>query len=170
MDMAWLRQLPCGKLASKIIRFCFIVGLATLAACSGAPGAQYGDHRDPSERTNRKIFAWNMGFDTYVLEPVADGYRSIVPDGGRRAIDNHLNWASLPSTTLNSFFQSDWENAALATIHFAINGLTLGFADLTDNNDIVAKRDFGQTMAYAHVPEGRYLMVPFLGLWTRKTC
>ena len=69
----------------------------------------------------------------------------------------------MPSTALNSTFQGDYENAALATIHFAINGLTLGLADLTENSKVVEKRDFGQTLARAKVPDGYYLMVPLLG-------
>ena len=137
--------------------------LSMLAACSSTLEADRSDLRDPYENTNRKFFAFNMGVDSYVLEPVADGYRSNVPDAGRRAIDNHLDWAGLPSTALNSTIQGHLENAALATIHFAINGLTFGFADLTADPGAVEKRDFGQTLARAKVPEGDYLMVPFLG-------
>ena len=137
--------------------------LSVLAACSSTPKTDRSDPRDPHENTNRKIFTFNMGVDSYVLEPVADGYRSNVPNSGRRAIDNHLDWAGLPSTALNSTIQGDLENATLAAIHFAINGLTLGFANLTEDKRAVKKRDFGQTLARANVPEGDYLMVPFLG-------
>ena len=140
-----------------------ILVLSMLASCSGMTKTDRSDLRDPYEHTNRKIFAFNMGVDSYVLEPVAGGYRSNVPDAGRRAVDNHLDWAGLPSTALNSFIQGDLENAALATIHFAINGLTFGFADLTEDPGAVEKRDFGQTLARANVPEGDYLMVPVLG-------
>jgi len=140
-----------------------LAALAMLAGCSATPEAERSDARDPYENANRKVFAFNMGADTYVLEPIADGYRSSVPDTGRRAVDNHLDWASLPSTALNSTLQGNFENAALATIHFAVNGLTLGFVDLTENPGAVHKRDFGQTLARANVPEGNYVMVPFLG-------
>ena len=140
-----------------------IMVICTLAACSSTPEANRGDLRDPYEHANRKIFAFNMGVDRYVLEPVADGYRSNVPDAGRRAVGNHLDWAGLPSTALNSMIQGDLENATLATIHFAINGLTLGFADLTENPGAVKKRDFGQTLAKVNMPEGNYMMVPLLG-------
>lgn len=140
-----------------------LIALVMVAACSSMPDSQQSDARDPYEPSNRKIFAFNMGVDTYVLEPVADSYRSNVSDAGRRAVDNHLAWASLPSTALNSSLQGNFENAALATIHFAINGLTLGFADLTEDPGAIEKRDFGQTLAFAKVPEGDYLMVPFLG-------
>ena len=47
-----------------------------------------------------------MNADTYLLEPAARGYQSNVPDAGRKAIDNHLNWAGMPSTALNSTFQA----------------------------------------------------------------
>ena len=135
--------------------------LGMLAGCSSTHETNLSDLRDPYETTNRKIFAFNIGADNYVLEPVAAGYRTNVPDAGRHAIDNHLDWAGLPSTALNSTLQGDLENAALATIHFAINGLTFGFADLTENAGAVEKRDFGQTLARANVPKGHYLMVPF---------
>ena len=137
--------------------------LCMLAGCSSTPEANRSESSDPYEHANRKIFAFNMGVDSYVLEPVADGYRSNVPDAGRRGVDNHLDWAGLPSTALNSTIQGDLENAALATIHFAINGLTFGFVDLTEDPSAVEKRDFGQTLARANVPEGDYLMVPLLG-------
>ena len=145
-----------------------VLSLSMLGACSSTPEAERSDLRDPHENTNRNIFAFNMEVDSYVLEPVADGYRTNVPDAGRHAIDNHLDWAGLPSTALNSTIQGDLENAALATIHFAINGLTLGFADLTENPGAVEKRDFGQTLARANVPEGHYLMVPLLGAHTGR--
>ena len=148
---AWLRFVPV------------LLFTAMLAACSTSPNAERSDLRDPFENTNRNIFAVNMGVDSYVLEPVAKGYKSAVPDRGRRAIDNHLEWASMPSTALNSTLQGEFENAALATIHFAINGLTLGFADLTETPGAVDKRNFDQTLARADVPDGHYLMMPVLG-------
>ena len=151
----WRLPLWCGGFV--------MLALGMLTGCSATPASDRTDLRDPYENTNRKIFAFNMGVDNYVLEPVAERYRSNLPDAGRRAVDNHLDWAGLPSTVLNSTIQGDLENAALATIHFAINGLTFGFADLTEDPGAVEKRDFGQTLARAKVPEGHYLMVPLFG-------
>ena len=64
-----------------------ILVLGMLVGCSSTPKTERSDLRDPYEHTNRKIFAFNMGVDSYVLEPVADGYRSNVPDAGRRAVE-----------------------------------------------------------------------------------
>ncbi len=65
---------------------------------------------------------------------------------------------------MNSALQGKGENAGLALVHFAINGLTLGFVDLLeDEAERPQKEDFGQTMAKAGVPSGPYVMVPLLG-------
>jgi len=54
-------------------------------------------------------------------------------------------------------------NAALASLTFLVNGLTLGFVDLMEGEDQPRHEDFGQTLASAGVDQGPYLMVPFLG-------
>jgi len=143
--------------------------LVALAGCSSMPAEERADIRDPYEETNRKVFAFNMEVDSYVLEPVASGYRSAVPEGGRAAVSNHLRWASMPSTAVNSTLQGKFENAGLATLNFLVNGLTLGFADLTEGEDEVLQEDFGQTLASWDVPEGSYVMVPVLGPNTTRS-
>ena len=126
--------------------------------------------RDRYEGANRKLFAFNMGVDSYVLEPVAGAYRDTVPQGGQTAVSNHLRWASLPATAVNSTLQGKFENAALATLHFLVNGLTLGFVDLAaDEEEQITKEDFGQTLASWNVPEGSYHMVPVLGPRTTRS-
>ena len=110
-----------------------------------------------------------MGADSYVLEPVADGYRKVAPNAVQKAVANHVEWAGLPSTAVNSTLQGKFENAALAVLHFAINGLTLGLADLTEDDDTPQREDFGQTLAAANVPEGSYIEVPLLGGHTTRS-
>ena len=154
-----------GLLAKTIL----LGGLLALAGCSSVPMEERTEARDPYEDANRKVFAFNMGLDSYVLEPVADGYREVVPDCGRNAFSNHLRWASMPSTAVNSTLQGKFENAALATLHFLVNGLTLGFADLAGDDEEVTQEDFGQTLATWDVPEGSYHMVPVLGPRTTRS-
>ena len=143
--------------------------MVALAGCSSVPAEERADFRDPYEDANRKVFAFNMGVDSYVLEPVASGYRNTVSEGGRAAVSNHLRWASMPSTAVNSTLQGKFENAGLATLNFLVNGLTLGFADLTEGEDEVMQEDFGQTLASWDVPEGSYVMVPVLGPRTTRS-
>ena len=144
--------------------------LATLAACSSVPEDQRSDMRDRYDEGNRAVFDFNMDVDNYVVEPVASSYRNTVPKGGQTAIVHHLAWAGLPSTAVNSTLQGKYENAGLAVLNFAINGLTLGFVDLMgDDAAPVHKEDFGQTLAAADVNEGSYLMVPLLGPHTTRS-
>ena len=148
-----------------------VLGAAlVLSACSSVPVEERSDVRDRYEGANRKVFAFNMGVDSYVLEPVAGVYRDTAPEGGQTAVSNHLRWASLPSTAVNSTLQGKFEYAALATLHFLVNGLTLGFADLAaDEEEQITKEDFGQTLASWNVPEGSYHMVPVLGPRTTRS-
>jgi phospholipid-binding lipoprotein MlaA len=69
----------------------------------------------------------------------------------------------MPSTAVNSVLQGKFENAALASLTFLVNGLTLGFVDLMEGEDKPEHEDFGQTMASAGVNQGPYLMVPVIG-------
>ena len=147
-----------------------VSSLVIFAACSSVPVEQRSDVRDTYENDNRAIFDFNMGVDTYVIEPVASEYRKAVPEGGQTAIAHHLAWAGLPSTAINSTLQGKYENAGLAVLSFAINGLTLGFVDLMgDDATPIHKEDFGQTLAAADIEEGSYLMVPFLGPHTTRS-
>ena len=145
------------------------VAIMLLAACSSVPEAKRTDVRDPYEGSNRKAFAFNMGLDTHIWEPAANGYRNVMPPAGRRAIDNHIDWTGLPATTFNSTLQGRFENAGLSTVHFIVNSLTLGLVDLTEDPKAVKSQDFGQTLTSFDVPEGNYLMAPVLGPNTSRS-
>ena len=160
-DKARVNQALC---MNNLITKAAIVGMAFLvAACSTTPLDERTDERDTFENANRSIYNFNMKADTYVLEPAADLYRSSVPQGGQRAVDQHLRWAAMPSTAINSTLQGKFENAGLAALNFLVNGLTLGFADLTEDEDTIEQEDFGQTLASYKAPEGPYVMMPLLG-------
>ena len=159
-----------GRTAGRTALQLVLGAALVLSACSSVPVEERSDVRDRYEGANRKVFAFNMGVDSYVLEPVAGAYRDTVPEGGQTAVSNHLLWASLPSTAVNSTLQGKFENAALATLHFLVNVLTLGFADLAaDEEEQITKEDFGQTLASWNVPEGSYHMVPVLGPRTTRS-
>ena len=43
-------------------------------------------YADPLEETNRGTFAFNRLLDRWILDPVTEGYRWLVPEPGRKAI------------------------------------------------------------------------------------
>ena len=166
-----MRKLPVmlSRILPKIAPTLLASSVLLLSACSSLPPEQRSDIRDPYEEANRSVFAFNLAADSYVLEPVADGYRTVAPTAVQKAVTNHVDWAGLPSTAINSTLQGKFENATLAVLHFAINGLTLGLVDLTADDDQPLPEDFGQTLAAANVPEGSYIEVPLLGAHTTRS-
>ena len=137
--------------------------LSFLTACSAMPNDEKTAINDPYENTNRKIFAFNLAVDDYVLEPAANLYKKTAPESIQKGVRNYVSWAEMPLTAVNSGLQGKFENAALASLTFLVNGLTLGFVDLMEGEDQPGHEDFGQTLASAGVDQGPYLMVPFLG-------
>ena len=139
-----------------------IVSLLFLSACSNNIH-NIAEKSDPFEKYNRKIFNFNKQLDESLLKPVSKTYISTVPANARQSISEHLNWIGLPNTIINSTLQLDLENTVLASAKFMLNGLTLGFYDLDNNETNVNKKDLGSTLAKYHVAEGPFLMIPLLG-------
>jgi len=137
--------------------------LSFLAACTSMPGDEKTAINDPFENTNRKIFAFNLAVDDYALEPAANLYRNTAPEPVQRGVSNYVSWAGMPLTAVNSALQGKFENAALASLTFLVNGLTFGFVDLLEGEDQPKREDFGQTLTSAGMDQGPYLMLPFLG-------
>ena len=59
--------------------------------------------------------------------------------------------------------QKKWENAAISSLHFAVNALTLGFVNLMKEDEPPHQQDFGQTLAFYGISEGPYVIVPVTG-------
>jgi phospholipid-binding lipoprotein MlaA len=47
--------------------------------------------RDPYEKLNRKIHAFNSVVDEYALKPITQGYRAITPTFVRTGVNNFFN-------------------------------------------------------------------------------
>ena len=137
--------------------------LSFLAACTSMPDDEKTAINDPYENTNRKIFAFNLAVDDYALEPAAILYKKTAPEPVQKSVRNYVSWTGMPSTVVNSVLQGKFENAALASLNFLVNGLTLGFVDLMEGEEQPEREDFGQTLASAGIDQGPYLVVPFLG-------
>ena len=123
----------------------FLVFLST--SCSFVDEELISNRKDPFENTNRKIFVFNDNLDTVVLEPIAAGYNKVIPSYAKTAINNHVYWVGLPNNTINSALQRKWENAAISSLHFTVNALTLGFVNLMKEDEPPHQQDFGP---YSH--------------------
>jgi len=140
-----------------------------LIACSSQPVTQTDPERDPWEAYNRKIHAFNEGFDKAIFRPVAKGYDVIMPDAPQRGVRNFFRNLNYPVTLLNSLLQGKIEHAFTATGRFMMNssiGL-LGFFDVATKAGIPQyDEDFGQTLAVWGWKDSRYLVMPVVGPYT----
>jgi len=141
----------------------------TLTGCAGQQATLTDPERDPWEGYNRKIHAFNQGFDRAVFRPVAKGYDYVMPDAPQRGVRNFFRNLNYPVTLLNSLLQGKLEHAFTATGRFMMNssiGL-LGFFDVATKVGIpYYEEDFGQTLAVWGWEDSRYLEMPFLGPYT----
>lgn len=125
---------------------------------------------DRFESFNRATFSFNMTLDKWFLRPVAVGYTTLAPQPVETAVGNFFSNVREVKNVINDVLQWKWKQAANDTGRFAINS-TIGIVGLFD---VASKaglpesdgEDFGQTLATWGVPEGPYLVLPFLGPYT----
>ena len=124
------------------------------------------DISDPLESVNRPIFWFNDKVDSYVLKPVAQGYQYVVPRPARTGVANFFDNLRYPIYLVSDVVQLKFGQAAEHTGRFLLNS-TIGIGGLLD----VAKEcglekhreDFGTALGYHGVPDGPYIVIPFLG-------
>ena len=129
--------------------------------------AEGGHPDDPWEGWNRKVFVFNETLDTYVLKPVAKGYKAVAPAPVEKGVSNFFDNIGEVGNIVNDLLQGKLEQAANDTGRVLINS-TLGIAGFFEIAEPMGLKksdgeDFGQTLAAWGVGQGNYLMIPFLG-------
>lgn len=138
--------------------------LTTLVAAGGS--ARAASHTDPWEPLNRPIYAVNDALDRYTLKPIARGYKTVVPAFMRTGVSNFTNNLSAPASALNTLLQGKPVGALSELARFIVN-TSIGIGGLVDAATACGlerhDEDFGQTLAVWGVPDGPFVMIPFLG-------
>ncbi len=153
----------------------FLGAVMALSGCAStgekAAVTQTAPAIDPYENINRKVFAFNDKVDNYVAEPIADAYKWVTPQFMRTGVSNFFSNLKNINIVLNDLLQAKFQQSAEDGGRFLIN-TTAGVGGLFD----VAKHagleqndeDFEQTLAVWGVPQGSYLVLPFLGPSTAR--
>jgi len=144
-----------------------LVAIALLAGCAIAKPRT----DDPLEHYNRKVFAFNDKLDKAVIRPVAVGYRKVTNPPVRRSVSDFFTNIRMPITVANDLLQVRPLQAAQSTGRFLVN-LTLGIGGFFDPASQLGlpleDNDFGVTLARWGVPDGDYLVLPFVGPSTAR--
>jgi phospholipid-binding lipoprotein MlaA len=149
---------------------CLLLSVAAsgCAAVPQEPAARlaYDEANDPLEPLNRQIFGANRLLDKALFKPMAEVYRTVVPDPARTALRNMLNNLGEPVVMANNLLQGDFRRAAFSLDRLIFN-TTLGIGGIMDfagDHGLPRENgDFGQTLYTWGVPDGPYLVLPILG-------
>ncbi|MDX9788680.1 MAG: VacJ family lipoprotein [Desulfobacterales bacterium] len=122
---------------------------------------------DPLEPWNRAMFVFNDKAYFWVLKPVAQGYKAVMPTFFRECIGNFFNNLKTPVRLANCILQAKAEASVCELGRFLCNTTVgvLGFGNPARkypklNPD---EEDFGQTLGRYGIGHGIYLVWPLLG-------
>lgn len=152
-----------------VARACALTSLATGALM--LQGCATTQNKDPLESFNRKVFSFNEAVDDAVLKPVATGYVAVTPKLMRTGVSNFVNNLKDVWSAINLVLQGRPGQAAQEVLRVGLNS-TLGLAGFIDIAQPMGlerhNEDLGQTLAVWGVPQGAYLVLPFLGPSTTR--
>jgi phospholipid-binding lipoprotein MlaA len=155
-----LKTLARGTIVA--VSLWLLAGCATTSNENGAPTSAV----DPFETMNRSTFEFNDKFDKAVFKPVAQVYADNTPSFVQTGIGNFFGNFNDIWTGVNSFLQGNFQDGFTDFMRVGIN-TTFGFLGLLDiaseANIPKHKNDLGQTLGVWGVPNGPYLVIPFLG-------
>ena len=121
---------------------------------------------DPWESWNRRVFAFNEVVDEYAVRPAARGYRAVTPRFMRRGVRNFFRNLADFSSSVHGVLQLRPGEAGRNFGRFTVN-TTVGIGGLFDVASRLeierSRQDLGLTLARWGVPEGNFVMLPFLG-------
>lgn len=122
---------------------------------------------DPLSGLNQAVFEFNDRLYFWVLKPIAQGYKAVLPMPVRQGIQNFMHNLEAPVRIMNCFLQGKMEAAASEMCRFVYNTTfgILGFWDPAKDYPHLnpPEEDFGQTLGLFGVGNGFYLMLPVLG-------
>ena len=123
---------------------------------------------DPLESFNRAMFAFNDKVYFWVLKPVAQGYKKVVPEVPRVGVKNFFYNLKFPIRFVSSLLQADFSGAATEFGRFAVNTVwgVGGLLDPASGKQLnIPKKDadLGQTLGVYGLGQGLYIVWPILG-------
>ena len=147
-----------------LMRMSMLLISLLLTGCGTLNISNYTQQKDPFEKFNRGVYAFNDTVDRAVIKPVAQGYSTITPNPVKTMVNNFFSNLDDVVVTANDLLQFKFKQAASDGARVVFNS-TFGLLGLINVTDRLEKHneDFGQTLGYWGMPSGPYLMLPVLG-------
>jgi phospholipid-binding lipoprotein MlaA len=123
-------------------------------------------NKDPLEKFNRAVYAFNDGFDRHLLKPVAEAYDEYLPTPVNNSISNLFSHLDDVVVIANDILQLKFEQTLSDIGRFTFNSTfgLLGLFDVASHMDLPKhNEDFGQTLGRWGMGSGPYVELPFLG-------
>jgi ABC-type transporter lipoprotein component MlaA len=132
-----------------------------------AEEVEFPEVPDPLEPFNRSMSEFNYWLLRGLVNPLATGWRWVMPQPARDALVRAITNIRYPVRLVNNLLQGKWRGAGRETQRFLLN-TTLGFGGLMDvalgGADIrPSDEDMGQTFATWGWHDSTFLHLPFLG-------
>lgn len=162
----WANHIKKAGIVFSAAGLIFLSGCATTSDNGVETTRSVSEVNDPFEGYNRAVFAFNEVVDKAVIEPVARGYRAVIPTPARKGVRNFLRNLRSPLQIGHQVLQGDFEGAANATTRTVVNTLigVGGLFDVAGYEGIKhEEEDFGQTFAVWGVKESPYVVLPLMG-------
>jgi len=123
---------------------------------------------DSIEPFNRAMFEFNDKLYFWLLKPVAQGYKTVVPEGARVSVKNFFANLGFPIRFVSCLLQADVSCAATEVGRFTVNTVwgIGGLMDPAAGKDLNLQKqdvDLGQTLGVWGVGQGFYIVWPFVG-------
>ncbi len=143
------------------------LSFAALSLCAALAGcATTASSVDPLEPYNRAMFTLNDKVDQALLQPVARGYRTVVPSLVRTGVTNFFSNLDDLWIGANNVLQGKLSDGLIDLERVTFNSTLgiLGFVDVASSMDLPKhNEDFGQTLGRWGLETGPYLVLPIFG-------
>lgn len=153
------------RLARGLALACCLLLAGCATGGSPGPGAR-SLGKDPLEPINRAVYQFNDTFDRHVGEPVARAWVDYVPTMVRTGVHNFFGNLDDVLISANNLLQGKVYEGVSDFMRVVVN-TTVGLGGLLDVASEARlekhNEDLGQTLAVWGVPDGPYLVLPFLG-------
>ncbi|MFM1806801.1 MAG: phospholipid-binding lipoprotein MlaA [Pseudomonadota bacterium] len=155
-----------SRIIHQFLKSFMVLSVLVLSACASIQQTERVAKIDPFERVNRAVFSFNEAADDYVIKPVAEAYKFVLPEFVRTGVTNFFSNINDVLIAANNLLQGKPSNAASDIGRFLVNSTIgiLGFFDVATDMGLDKNReDFGQTLAVWGVGDGPYVVLPFFG-------